>query len=89
MMALYVSHEMQFDSVDALKAQLKAADGNQVQEDYSGAGWVVCASENPKGYVLYGLTGDESVYYALIGTDAEGNTMEPAELKALHDTMLL
>lgn len=86
---LTVSHEIQFDSVEDLKSQLEAANSVQIQDGYSGSNWAVCKVENPEAYALYGLTGDESVYYALVGSDADGNTLEPKELQSYHDAMRL
>lgn len=86
---LTVSHEMQFASAEELKSQLEVSDSTQIQDGYIGSSWVVCKVENPEAYALYGLTGDESVYYALIGADAEGNTLEPEELQTYHDAMRL
>lgn len=87
-LVLTVSHEFQFDSIDAVKAQMQAG-SVQLQEDYSGSNWVIGMTNEPSMYVLYGLTGDENLYYTLIGADAEGNSLEPEELQALHDDMRL
>ncbi len=85
---LTVSGEMQFDSMDALVTQLESSTV-QVQDGYTGSNWVIGLTTEPDMYVLYGLTGDESVYYTLIGSDTDGSTLEPTELQTLHDVMCL
>lgn len=87
-LVLTVSYDIQFDSIDALKEQCQTG-SVEIQEGYSGSNWVIGMMAEPPMYVLYGLTGDESLFYSLIGADAEGNTLTPDDLQSLREAMQL
>ena len=82
---LTVNHmaSYQYDSMDALLAALP----DTVLEEYTGSRWAI--TDENGAYVLYGLTGDENLYYTLFAEDAAGTVLEPDTLAQLRETLRL
>ncbi len=91
-LCLLVSVSKKYQSFDQLRDDVAAelADWDcTMLEDWCGSNWLIAESSLANSRCLYGMTGDENLYYCLSGTNADGSWIEPEVLQTLHDTMRL
>ncbi len=88
---LFVSHKTadQYDSMEALLEMLYSSDTITVLDAYVGSRWAIVEMDSTGAYIMYGMTGDENLYYTCRAIDVDGVSVSPDVLMEVHDSLML
>lgn len=93
---IIVAVELSYNSVEAeqmavterMELMAYRMEGNwEISE--TGKNWFLMQNRETGECRMYGMTGDENLYYCLAGTDSAGNFLDGIELQTLHEMMRL